>query len=347
MKKTVIFILTLCLMFSMFSFTVPGNTATAASFSPGLPCDSAVVSTYYRYYNNGNPKAHGCRSDYHNGIDFTGLSGDPIRSIEAGTVVEVSYQASGFGHYIVVKHSNGLYSLYGHLKAKPLYKKGANVSKGCIIGYMGNTGNSTGTHLHLELYDPNNKGKVIDPLMTYYKNRFTLQIGSNSYRANIGYTKNDAYAKAYCTWLSTLTKNRDGDYVAPAPSGTSYNVNYKAKSSKYVFAYNGPTATGYTGRVFPKDLVTIQQVLCNGQVLKMVCPWDGGTKTIYVRTTDFFFTAQRYIDAFSGINGTKVGRVFPGDVCRLLELKNGYARILCPWDTGINREVWIKADQMY
>ncbi len=59
--------------------------------------------------------------------------------------------------------------LYGHLKgfAEDI-KDSAKISRKQVIGYMGSTGNSSGSHLHFELYNPNNYGKVISPWTTYY-----------------------------------------------------------------------------------------------------------------------------------------------------------------------------------
>lgn len=332
-------LLTLCLITSLF--TVPDKTVNAASFSPILPCDSGVVSTYYRYYNGGSPKTHGTRTDYRNAIDMTGNTGDPLYAVEQAKVVEKSFQSSGFGHYIVIEFANGLRALYGHMLSASPYNVGDKVQKGTVIGFMGSTGNSSGTHVHFEVYNPNNPSQITDPLMTYYKGRFALTIGYNSYRANKSYTGKDKYTKAYVSWLSTLEKNRDGDFVSPAGNGSSYNVSCTITSSKYIYAFSNSNASGYVGRVFPGDKCEISQVLCDGEVIKLTCPWDSSYKTVYVRTRDFFFKATKYINAYSGVNGSKVGRVYPGDNCRLLAIQNGYAKVLCPWDNGTNKIIYV------
>lgn len=159
---------------------------SAASFDPVWPCQNArYISTYYRYWNSGNPKTHGTRSNFHNAIDIAGSSGDAIYAVESGTVTETGYQASGFGHYVVIEHpANGLRSLYGHLKYSPAVSKGQYVSRGQVVGYMGTTGNSSGNHLHFELYNHKNYNQVTDPFMTYYKGKVSVTIGSNSFRAD-------------------------------------------------------------------------------------------------------------------------------------------------------------------
>lgn len=194
-----------------------GSATATYSFNPAWPCKNAnYISTLYRYYNSGSPKNHGGRSNKYNAIDIAGNSGDTIYAIEKGTVVEKGYQSNGFGNYVVIKHQNGLYSLYGHLKSPAIVSKGTQVSRKQVIGYMGTTGASTGNHLHFELYNPNNYGKVINPWTTYYQGKVPVTIGGNSYKANINY-KSDSYAQSWCNWLKNNCRmNSSGDYVFSA-----------------------------------------------------------------------------------------------------------------------------------
>ena len=187
---------------------------TNSSYRPVWPCRSAnYISTLYRYYNNGNPKNHGVRSNIYNAVDIAGSTGDTIYAIEKGTVKDRGYQSGGFGYYVVIQHQNGLCSLYGHLNRTASVSVGQSVSRGQTIGYMGNTGNSGGTHLHLEVYNPNNSSAVINPWVNYYQGKVSVTIGGNSYKANINY-KNDSAAQAWCKWLkNNCTINSSGDYV--------------------------------------------------------------------------------------------------------------------------------------
>lgn len=137
-------------------------------------------------------------------------------AIEKGTVVDKGYQSGGFGYYVVIKHQNGLYSLYGHLKNAAKVNVGSSVSRKQVIGYMGTTGNSSGSHLHFELYNPNNYDKVINPWATYYQGKVSVTVGGNSYKANINY-KSDSYAQSWCNWLkNSCRKNSSGDYTFSA-----------------------------------------------------------------------------------------------------------------------------------
>lgn len=96
---------------------------------------------------------------FHTGVDLACPSGTPVVSAASGTVSFVGY-SNVFGNYIIVKHSNGYQTLYGHL-SKILAGKGQHVSQGTRIGLVGSTGYSTGPHLHFTIFK---NGKLIDPM---------------------------------------------------------------------------------------------------------------------------------------------------------------------------------------
>ena len=95
----------------------------------------------------------------HNGTDFAAPHGTPIRSTADGIVTYVGWQ-SAYGRLIKIKHDFGLETRYAHL-SKFRVKNGQSVSRGQHIGDMGNTGRSTGTHLHYEIRIG---GKAINPM---------------------------------------------------------------------------------------------------------------------------------------------------------------------------------------
>lgn len=95
----------------------------------------------------------------HTGIDMACPTGTPIGAMMSGTVVVAGF-SSIYGKYVVISHGNGYQSLYGHM-SKINVKKGAKVDQGQKIGLVGNTGYSTGPHLHLTVYK---NGKLTDPL---------------------------------------------------------------------------------------------------------------------------------------------------------------------------------------
>ena len=85
----------------------------------------------------------------HEGLDIKVYIGDTIRAAFDGKVRICKYNGSGYGYYIVIRHPNGLETLYGHL-SKQIVKKDQVVRAGDPIGLGGNTGKSSGSHLHFE-----------------------------------------------------------------------------------------------------------------------------------------------------------------------------------------------------
>ena len=85
----------------------------------------------------------------HKGIDVKVYIGDTIRAAFSGKVRIVRYEGGGYGKYIVIRHNNGLETIYGHL-SKQLVSENQEVRVGEPIGLGGNTGRSTGSHLHFE-----------------------------------------------------------------------------------------------------------------------------------------------------------------------------------------------------
>ncbi|WP_036505660.1 MULTISPECIES: M23 family metallopeptidase [Nocardia] len=95
----------------------------------------------------------------HYGVDFADSIGTPIHSVENGTVIDAG-PASGFGLWVRVKQDDGTTAVYGHVN-DILTHVGQRVNAGDVIATVGNRGNSTGPHLHLEIWDPSDV--KIDP----------------------------------------------------------------------------------------------------------------------------------------------------------------------------------------
>jgi len=96
----------------------------------------------------------------HLGIDLRATRGTPVLSIERGRVVYAGRQFTGYGKVIMIEHDSSWTSLYAHLNSVEV-SLGQKIQKGQKIGTVGNTGRSTGTHLHLELFY---KKRNINPL---------------------------------------------------------------------------------------------------------------------------------------------------------------------------------------
>ncbi len=110
--------------------------------------------------------AFGRRSDpfnnrpaFHAGIDLKGPIGQKTNATADGIVKVSSYEENGLGNYVILRHGNGYETVFGHMQ-KRLVKKGERVKRGQVVGLMGNTGRSTGPHLH---YEVRYKGKPINP----------------------------------------------------------------------------------------------------------------------------------------------------------------------------------------
>ena len=95
----------------------------------------------------------------HNGIDIAGQHNSNIKAADGGKVTYAGWM-DGYGNYVVINHENGYETAYGHC-ASLLVKVGQRVAKGDIIAKMGNTGRSTGTHLHFEV---KKNGCFVNPL---------------------------------------------------------------------------------------------------------------------------------------------------------------------------------------
>lgn len=85
----------------------------------------------------------------HKGLDIKVYIGDTIRAAFSGKVRIVRYEPRGYGNYVVIRHDNGLETVYGHM-SKHLVRENQEVRSGQPIGLGGNTGRSTGSHLHFE-----------------------------------------------------------------------------------------------------------------------------------------------------------------------------------------------------
>ncbi len=95
---------------------------------------------------------------FHNGVDLAAPVGTPVVAAMSGKVAMLGYNAT-FGKYIILTHPEGFQTLYGHLDAFRV-KKGEGVKQGQLIADMGNSGYSTGSHLHFSIF---RRGEPIDP----------------------------------------------------------------------------------------------------------------------------------------------------------------------------------------
>lgn len=130
---------------------------------PGvLQCPVAIGCTITQEYGATAFAQRAYKSKFHNGADFRAPIGTPIVAADDGTVFATGDNGRvQYGKFIALKHENGLATLYAHL-SRIIVKSGTQVKRGGIIGYSGNTGYSTGPHLHFGVYwGPNLSMQVI------------------------------------------------------------------------------------------------------------------------------------------------------------------------------------------
>ncbi|WP_068276571.1 M23 family metallopeptidase [Aldersonia kunmingensis] len=121
-------------------------------FAPAAPARPAFVRPTAGQVSSG---FGGRGGGMHYGVDYADAIGTPIHSVSGGTVVEAG-PASGFGLWVRVKQDDGTTAVYGHVNEIKSHV-GQRVEAGDVIATVGNRGQSTGPHLHLEIWDASNK----------------------------------------------------------------------------------------------------------------------------------------------------------------------------------------------
>ena len=135
----------------------PNSVPKAGSAVLNWPLSTVRITQYFgnTEFAARNPQAYKGSAGEHNGIDFAASIGTQVKAAATGVVTNVITTRSslkcGYGNWISVSHPNGLTTLYAHLSLTSV-AVGSTVSAGQVIGYSGNTGYTTGPHLHFGLY---------------------------------------------------------------------------------------------------------------------------------------------------------------------------------------------------
>lgn len=111
----------------------------------------------------------------HKGVDLAAPEGTPFAAMHEGTVVIARWQ-SGYGNMVMIDHGDGLATVYGHA-SKLLVKAGDKVQAGQVIALTGNTGFSTGPHLHLEIHV---NGEAVEPVKWFKQHGVDLKLEMES-----------------------------------------------------------------------------------------------------------------------------------------------------------------------
>ena len=144
------------------SSSPPGGSSTSSSRAPPpspRPTRSATRSTFTSGYGVRSDPFRG-RAAMHAGIDLAGPYGTPIYATADGIVGQAEYNRGGYGNLVEINHGQGIQTRYGHL-SRYAASAGQRVRRGQLIGYMGSTGRSTGSHLH---YEVRIDGRAVNPV---------------------------------------------------------------------------------------------------------------------------------------------------------------------------------------
>ena len=112
------------------------------------------------------------RAAMHAGIDLAGPLGTPIYATADGMVNRAEYNNGGYGNLVELNHGRGIQTRYGHL-TRSIVQAGQRVKRGDLIGYMGSTGRSTGSHLH---YEVRIDGKAVNPVPFLQSGEYLLAV---------------------------------------------------------------------------------------------------------------------------------------------------------------------------
>jgi hypothetical protein len=137
---------------------IGGNTVLAANLTVAKPVIDTITATTIQTPVNFEYESRGF-SWFHTGADLADPTGTPVKPIMVGTVKAAIFDSFGYGNHVIVDHSDGVESLYGHL-SKIDVTDGQKVDLATVIGEVGSTGFSTGPHLHLEIHQ---NGQLINP----------------------------------------------------------------------------------------------------------------------------------------------------------------------------------------
>lgn len=142
-------------VFSLYNESLTKLVSTVAFTPMGYPRISSFTS-FFGYRSDPFNTEH---AEFHPGIDFKGERGDAVKCTANGKIVFAGWYG-GYGNCVRIQHIGNLETLYGHL-SKIYVKVGQKVSAGDVVGAVGSTGHSTGTHLH---YEVRKNGKPVNPV---------------------------------------------------------------------------------------------------------------------------------------------------------------------------------------
>lgn len=191
-----------------------GSTYTSPTYHGPMPVFDN--SDFYRPAWGRITSGFGYRARFnrlHKGVDIALSIGDTVRAALPGVVGQVNYEPGGYGNYVVIAHSNGVETRYAHLHSALVYP-GQQVEAGEPVALGGNTGNSTGPHLHFET---RYMGTAVDPTSVFDFSGRSMNLYARASKAEYSATQKEL-ATGFNAAKTSLKKKstyvvREGDTV--------------------------------------------------------------------------------------------------------------------------------------
>ncbi|MCW1969350.1 MAG: peptidoglycan DD-metalloendopeptidase family protein [Anaerolineae bacterium] len=193
----------------------PTPVPTATPWGIRLPFDGKPRLTSYFDHNSPNYNRNGRVTIYtgdsspdcspycydgHSGLDYGMVTGTPLLAAADGTVIKTLQLSTGYGIHVVLRHANNYYTLYAHMSEISV-QVGQTVKAGTVVGLSGNTGNSTGPHLHFGVYRVPSVANVSVPNENYATDPFGW-LDTTSPDPLINHPTTGRGAEAVCLWRS-------------------------------------------------------------------------------------------------------------------------------------------------
>jgi murein DD-endopeptidase MepM/ murein hydrolase activator NlpD len=263
-----------------------------------IPAEGHVTSNFGR---------RGSRR-YHYGIDIKAQTGDTIYAAFDGKIRVKQFDRRGYGYYVVIRHLNGLETLYGHM-SKFLVTENDFVMSGDPIGLAGNTGRSFGSHLHFETRF---LGKPIDP-------NFIIDFENKVCHRDTYLVSNDSYKK---TTLSSRVIKRQ-EPVRTAKSTIANNNKFVSGSVTHYKIKSGDTLE----KIANKNGVSVSQICALNNITKRTTLRIG--KSLLINQTETS-KANAKEEATADADQVKHYKVRSGDTLGTIAKRNGVSvKTLC------------------
>lgn len=215
---------------------------TTANRMWSAPLDATVTTSNFSYR----------WGRWHNGTDLDLETGDTVRTTYDGMVRIVAVDGSGYGKFVVVRHYNGLETLYGHM-SKQLVESGQLVKAGDVIGLGGNTGHSTGSHLH---YENRYEGNPFDSRNIFDWDKKDI--------------KSDHFMLTSAAWNHLRGKSTKSEFESgdAAPVSQTRSVLHKVRSGETLSSIAGKYGVSISA-ITKKNRISARSTLRLGQKLRI------------------------------------------------------------------------------